>query len=863
MNVKDIFNSITISYDGLELNYIGVLKDYGEYLCDLLDSPDRHSAALMLHTGSIYYQAIAITIAAIHCLFYDNTDIDELIQKLKPGDMLIMDGERVRFNGVIDGSVLGVGFSKSTKYLDIQLSNGNRRISLEKAKNMHFSVYQGDADTLGGKGVKNNLKERVDFLSTFIRPTGKIGVSSLINNSVAIITDKVIAEDIYRNVVITYKDKRKVHLSDLVTATYFTDNESYQFGKNPIKEEPIIRFYSKISACIDDIVDDKNKRIICCVIEDAELWVNNSEIHSIADRKSLRTVILSGKTDYELYNDWFKDDKYKLYAIVPEILTGNVTDDGKFKFASVAYKKELSAFASRKVKTADVASVCDTSVLTSVKFKLLKIMHDVADSQEKSDFLISAFFLLNLCRSAFFPLSYCQKAYDKNIIRWTLEEKLSSLKLFSEIAYGESKESAEFVYNTLANMVEKLRDSNPKGEYIKERMYGKQIKYIVATKAYYAKMFALWMEDCKIIDYPQVITLSQLKNGAQILDRVVFPTVYYSEEVNPYAGFDYSLATILIYPFEKLKASFFERLAYNGNRLICSRNYLKYKVDDMVDIKLPDESENAEDSTILTDETFESEMDKFARELLIGDAKRYASQNSTDGDNGLHIEKIIVFNSGCVGYFTKYYKAYRIEGDDINEVDLSDLKVGDRIVFTKQSDNKDIVDVLLNQLLEKQYKQTKYPLYYCLSNLWKLQLNVYRLENNLTYQELAEVLSKYNCNKQWGTIRSWLDEDSRIVGPRDAEDYVAIVRLTSPDYSSEDLEEACKNIRSLRRRILGLLGKAIIKHISANVSDTDDLWQLIKDKADNLAQIEQIAGMSDAENDDYVSGNMINKPIAI
>lgn len=863
MNVKDIFNSITISYDGLEINNIGVLKDYGEYLCDLLDSPDHHSAALMLHTGSIYYQTIAITIAAIHCLFYDNTDIDELIQKLKPGDILIMDGERVRFNGVIDGSALGIGFNKNTKYLDIQLSNGNRRITLEKAKNMHFSVYQGDADTLGGKGVKSNLKERVDFLSTFIKSSRKVGVSSLINNSVAVVTDKVIAEDIYRHVVITYNDKRKVNLSDLVTATYFSDNESYQFGKNPIKEEPIIRFYSKISVCRDDIVGDKNKRIICCLIEDAELWVNNSEIHSISDRKSLRTVILNGKTDYQLYTDWLKDDKYKLYAVVPEILAGNVTDNGKFKFASAEYKKELFAFVSRKVITADVAGICDTSAISSVKLKLLKIMYDVADSKEKSDFLISAFFLLNLCRSAFFPLSYCQKAYDKNTIRWTLEEKLSSLKLFFETTYGESKENAEFIYNTLLNMVEKLRDSNQKGEYIKERMYGNQINYIVATKAYYAQMFALWMEDCKITDYPKVITLSKLRNGTQILDRVIFPTVYYSEEVNPYAGFDYSLATLLIYPFEKLKASLFERLAYNGNRLICSRNYLKYKIDDMADKRMPDVSDNDGDATILTDETFESEMDKFASELLIGDAKRYVSQNNTDRDNCIHIEKIVAFNSGYVGYFTKYYKAYRIEGDGINEVDLSDLKVGDRIVFTKQSENKDIVDVLLNQLLEKQYKQTKYPLYYCLSNLWKLQLNAYRLENNLTYQELAEVLGKYDCNKQWGTIRSWLDEDSRIVGPRDAKDYVAIVRLIGADYSSEDLEEACKNIRSLRRRILGLLGKAIIKHISANVSDTDDLWQSIKDKADNLAQIEQIAGISDAENDDCISSNMINKPIVI
>ena len=59
------------------------------------------------------------------------------------------------------------------------------------------------------------------------------------------------------------------------------------------------------------------------------------------------------------------------------------------------------------------------------------------------------------------------------------------------------------------------------------------------------------------------------------------------------------------------------------------------------------------------------------------------------------------------------------------------LKVGDSIVFTKETENKDIVDLLLNQLLENQYKNTKYPEYYRLSICWKIALRKYIQDNNI------------------------------------------------------------------------------------------------------------------------------------
>ena len=142
-STKDILREVSISYMGIELNRILPLKKYGEYLCDIFDSEDRHTATLALDTGSIYYHAMAVAIASIACLFYNNTDIEELISTLSVGDILIVDGERVRYQGIVDGGQFGAGFIRGVKYFVIELSAGNLiSIVLSLLNNIPFSSIE-------------------------------------------------------------------------------------------------------------------------------------------------------------------------------------------------------------------------------------------------------------------------------------------------------------------------------------------------------------------------------------------------------------------------------------------------------------------------------------------------------------------------------------------------------------------------------------------------------------------------------------------------------------------------------------------------------------------------------------------------
>ena len=845
---KDILHQIDIIYDGVELNKIKALRDYGDFLCDVIDSEARHTVAITLHTGSIYYHAMAIAVAVLGCLFYHNTDTEELIQSLSVGDIIILDGQRVRFQGTIDGST--VGFRSGTKCFKLDINGGTRYIPFEKLKEYHILRYQGNSETLGGQGIKGKmpLKVRKDFLSTFVKDKAKAEISTEIDHSIAVIIDRGTAEQFYKGISIAYNNKT-VALSDIATATYYSEDESYQIGNNPTKEEPIIKFYSKVSVCRETVIDDRQKRIIGCFISDEKMWATNSEAHDISDRKGLKFVALAGKTHYTNFIDWFEASEYRYYACVPETVK-NLADDAEFTFKTQPLKKELSLFANRNISDLYAISGTDSRIVSDIKRRLLKIKQDGIASDKKDNFIITSYFLLNLCRSAFFPLCYCEIAYQKNLINWTIADKENDLKEYISTLFGELKEDAQFVFNGISHLVSELYSSNPKSDILKEKIIGRQVGCIVVTKAYYEHLFKLWMDDCKIINRPRIVTVTAFENSKEIFSNVIFSTAYYDFSFNPYASFNYASSEVLLYEYEDCQARYLIKTAGKGRKLLHEKNYLAY------DIVIEPEEEIVPE--YIEDVQFECEMDKVAQELQLKSAYRYVSTSNANSDGTVKIEKIFTFASGSVGYFTKYYKGYRIRGEEVREVDLDELSVGDSMVFTKQSENKDIVDVLLNQLLEEQYKNTAYPEYYRLSVCWKEALREVMKKAHLSYQDISSLLSLHGCEKHQVTIRSWLLEETHIVGPRSESDFDAILKLVGLDVLAADVKRGCDEIRRLRMRILDLIGKAIINGMSAD--NKDSISKLVYEKAENLTQIEQITSINDSGTNASVPVYMANKP---
>ena len=60
MKTKEVFNAISILYDGVDLTSLETLHTYGDYICELFDDDEKHVTSLLLHTGAEYDQVITV-----------------------------------------------------------------------------------------------------------------------------------------------------------------------------------------------------------------------------------------------------------------------------------------------------------------------------------------------------------------------------------------------------------------------------------------------------------------------------------------------------------------------------------------------------------------------------------------------------------------------------------------------------------------------------------------------------------------------------------------------------------------------------------------------------------------------------------
>jgi hypothetical protein len=818
MNTKEIFEKITLFYKTKNISELVQLKSFNDYLLNI-DSQNKHTAGIYLYDYYDDYAAIAIAYSAISCLVNNNIDIETILYSLSIGDTIIVEGKRSEFGGIVEGNKLGKDFS-APLYCIYKNKDGTFYVPLDKMKNKSVSVYNGEAASLDGKGVRSDYKERKKFL-TFIGKEENI--STELHHSVAIVIDREQAEDYYNNLVIAYGDRR-VHLSDLVTATYYSDNDCYQIGTNPNKEEPTLKFYSKLSACREDIISDKQKRIIGCFLVDEDVWATDSETHSIVDRKSIKFAIMLGKFHFTLYREWIDSDEYKIH--IP---------DEEF-------------FNSRKINYNLIESGTSSDVMIDLKRKLLNLRNTNNLSDERNAYFMEAHSLLNLCRSSFFPLSY----FDKVVDTGRLYDRLKSLTLLCNSFIGTDINMASEICSKIRKMVEDLYNVNPKGKALEELLATTKIDAIVVTKAYYDKILNLWLKDVGMGTVPDVLTVSAFSRGGIVYDNVLFPTLYYDFDFNPLAEVKFKNATILYYPYEQLKLRLHKREINSAKLKLSERFGIK------TETKIEDEEE-IEPAEV----TYETSLDTLSKELQLKRAYQYArSDFSAVTDSTVPIQKVFTFASGEVGYITKQYKAYRLANNSIEEVDADNLHIGDSIVFTKQTENKDIVDVLLQQILAKESSGSKVVSDYENSIMWKNQLRAFMERMEISYQEVADRLIFLGCKKEQVTIRQWLMPDSRIVGPRSVTDYEAILKLLKINTITADkLCESCSNIRSLRTKILSYLAKAILKKITKQ--DGDEMWSVVETKADSLAQIEQITSINEATVGMRMPMHLINKPCTL
>ena len=243
-------------------------------------------------------------------------------------------------------------------------------------------------------------------------------------------------------------------------------------------------------------------------------------------------------------------------------------------------------------------------------------------------------------------------------------------------------------------------------------------------------------------------------------------------------------------------------------------------------------------------------------------SQRDYSDNLRGGVRFLEAYKYANFVTGENIIFTKGYTAYVVDADKQSVVEraVDELKEGDQLIFTINDDNtKDIVDELLVGVAEKNPEVERY---YQLVNSWKEACRNYRYDNNLKYTQLSKMFATKGYKAQPQVIRSWLDEQSHIVGPKQDETFMYIQQVFGESVLPEnymDYAVATKYIRSARVKILKLIEKAVISE-NIEFDDNSHIFDGLNERIQETAIIKQIEHIEAIEPFN-IAGYRANKPI--
>jgi hypothetical protein len=160
--------------------------------------------------------------------------------------------------------------------------------------------------------------------------------------------------------------------------------------------------------------------------------------------------------------------------------------------------------------------------------------------------------------------------------------------------------------------------------------------------------------------------------------------------------------------------------------------------------------------------------------------------------------KRIVFESDYFIYTTETHKFLVINEliekhgvkADLHRRKVEALQAGDVIALINT--DRDI----LVELVEKNTNTKELASVKQWTELWKNLLKDYFASIGYDFKRLIEDLRKYDCKKHEVTIRTWLEEESRI-GPDDNADLISIALLTKSNLLNDNIHTVREAIRKM------------------------------------------------------------------
>lgn len=526
------------------------------------------------------------------------------------------------------------------------------------------------------------------------------------------------------------------------------------------------------------------------------------------DEKNIPTILITDLSEIESF-ETIGNYGFEFFNFTKENLQLESSSD-RSPFHS--FEKKLGKYISFKV----VKEICQDAELEATVQKIHSIENDESNN-DLTSLKISLIQLTNLVsRVAHIP--------TKEEIS-VLNSKINSIEILflrCRIWVGDSYKSIEESISLLKSVITRFEvQQSEKSSRLKTLMSSKQYDYIICTNEEEAK--ALDNSFPAHFQKPRVISIADVNDKllSSKPQKAILTGWAKSNNINRILSlFLFSELTVLFYQFEnKYYNSLQRRNKQYSEHIKATINSKGSRLE--TDSAKRKGFGDLYSSDEVVETASESSFDILDFEFKLDNAQysRYAAKgNLIDSTKA----KRIVFESGFFIYATESHKFLIInelierksEKTNLHRRKVESLQTGDVIALINT--DRDI----LVELVEKNTNSKELASVKQWTELWKNLLKEYYVSIGCDFKKLVEDLRKNDCKKHEVTIRTWLQDESRI-GPDDDADLISIALLTN----SNPLNDNIKTVREAIRKMTGWRMKAsdfITDKIKARIHEFAD-----------------------------------------
>lgn len=851
---ETMVNSCKIYLDGECISEEPIIKAYIEFLADN-NIEKQHILKIGMHNSSECFDAVSIVVALLKCLSFNFHDNERTLEDLKIGRIVMYKGVRYIWQGVHEE----YGQKRIFLLQNAVGKNGETRTSLlyEKAKKL-ISPYYGSSKTTDGRGIRRKKFDRNTFYSMFY----DLPIDSIPNESevsLIVVADRNRFMNLCKRISVSSRNIEAIPFLELAPMAYYTDSGiEIPLNSNPNKIEPVIKVTVKVSTARELVMNRDNNKPVGFLVYDMESNLGSTELESLLRRRKLEFSYGVGTlniafAEYVLSNL----EQAEVFACTKEFLENFKIDNFDSRLIRALNFKNTNIL-NRQVER----SVFNGLMAMSEYTDFLSCIRDIKDSswpeEDKNSFVRTAYGLLQFFTSCTISLKEYRKAKKGNWGSFDPMVSIGKLEVIARDAYSMIKQSS-YIIGLLRTCCNRLEETSIKNWIPIITEYKFNNTAVITKKESMAQVLREIYQ--KI--YPRTDFVSCTKfNKYKYYSCVVVVGDIYHKNLDPLDINNTEKLCFLLYEWEA------KRFAYRQKREKALYARLNTKIGLKVQRALLNENTILAPDEILT---ANEDIERYLNSINIVDINRYIDVQGRNigSTRPAAVKAYGLFDNGSKILFSPYFNAlvYDQEKHKVTEKSIDKLEIGDQLIFSSNdSYTRNLVDILFEKLLAdgKLPKGTKESLEW--SKYWKKALLRYKDNNQLKYKELSTRFKAEGAPINEVTVRSWLVPDSHTVGPRKEETLLTLGKVIKDVYlinNTAKVFQACRHVRSVRIKILDLIGKALAESFVMDSSNGDQLVSYIAQYGteNNLSKCLTLIDIQVLPEEKYVNPNVVNHPL--